>query len=592
MNSVRMGDRAPPLLHRLLHRRGKIVPLVICAVTLCTIGLVVSHQNHLNDTHVVAQGERILFESAEEHHRGEVQEWKLAIRVLKELRANLDDMPHAPVASHPKDSVVVAAPIQNAAWKGAPPRQSRKSPSSTSADDVQGGRSTRAKSIFWGNHRSLHLKGSDDVALERSQQQSRMDAGRRGSVSTNTGASFPVEDLLQWGTIFVSIASFRDSQCEATLVDLFLKAASPSRIFVGLVEQSEAADSSHFHAWHDAPCIGPRLRALCTAASMESRSVPPESGDQRPRSETDGVEAFCPMSNIRSRRTLSREAKGPTFGRYVAATMYQGESFFMMIDAHNKFIPRWDTIIIREYLRTVHLRGIPSRLAHGPGHNSETGENATVLDVHKVILSHYPAPFSTDNHMKQDGRERYMRLMCSGHFLENGVFRLDADSIRTPEKPLWQPFTAAGFLFANASLLGEVPFDPHLDYLFDGEEMLFSARAFSHGWDSYLPTVNILYHYYGRPNSPKVWSVPGNLWWVHQQVSVMRVLLLMNQTEDLAKLVLKEGADRVRREVTKYGMGNARTVESFWVRAGVNPHNRQHLTAGGPNAFCRQLAHK
>ena len=31
------------------------------------------------------------------------------------------------------------------------------------------------------------------------------------------------------------------------------------------------------------------------------------------------------------------------------------------------------------------------------------------------------------------------------------------------------------------SLLREVPFDPHLEHLFNGEEILFSARAWTHG---------------------------------------------------------------------------------------------------------------
>ena len=31
------------------------------------------------------------------------------------------------------------------------------------------------------------------------------------------------------------------------------------------------------------------------------------------------------------------------------------------------------------------------------------------------------------------------------------------------------------------SLIREVPFDPHLEHLFNGEEILFSARAWTHG---------------------------------------------------------------------------------------------------------------
>ena len=43
------------------------------------------------------------------------------------------------------------------------------------------------------------------------------------------------------------------------------------------------------------------------------------------------------------------------------------------------------------------------------------------------------------------------------------------------------PFAAAGFLFYAGNILREVPFDPHLPYLFDGEEILYSARLWTHG---------------------------------------------------------------------------------------------------------------
>jgi Glycosyltransferase (GlcNAc) len=46
---------------------------------------------------------------------------------------------------------------------------------------------------------------------------------------------------------------------------------------------------------------------------------------------------------------------------------------------------------------------------------------------------------------------------------------------------LQTPFAAAGFMFYAGHMLLEVPFDPHLPYLFDGEEILYSARLWTHG---------------------------------------------------------------------------------------------------------------
>jgi hypothetical protein len=46
--------------------------------------------------------------------------------------------------------------------------------------------------------------------------------------------------------IFVSIASFRDAECQWTLRDLFVKSAHPERVFVGVVWQIDpVADAGY-----------------------------------------------------------------------------------------------------------------------------------------------------------------------------------------------------------------------------------------------------------------------------------------------------------------------------------------------------------
>jgi hypothetical protein len=55
------------------------------------------------------------------------------------------------------------------------------------------------------------------------------------------------------GSIFVSIASYRDSECQHTLADLFARAAHPDRVFVGLVWQCDDRE--------DAACFRVKLPA-------------------------------------------------------------------------------------------------------------------------------------------------------------------------------------------------------------------------------------------------------------------------------------------------------------------------------------------
>ena len=60
------------------------------------------------------------------------------------------------------------------------------------------------------------------------------------------------------------------------------------------------------------------------------------------------------------------------------------------------------------------------------------------------------------------------------------------------------PFVGAGFQLSSADVLIEVPFDPKLDMLFVGEEILYSARLWTKGWDMYAPDMNLVWHHYNR----------------------------------------------------------------------------------------------
>ncbi len=60
------------------------------------------------------------------------------------------------------------------------------------------------------------------------------------------------------------------------------------------------------------------------------------------------------------------------------------------------------------------------------------------------------------------------------------------------------PFAGAGFQLSSADVLLDVPFDPKLDMMFVGEEILYSARLWTKGWDLFAPDKNIVKHHYNR----------------------------------------------------------------------------------------------
>ena len=183
-------------------------------------------------------------------------------------------------------------------------------------------------------------------------------------------------------TIFVSIASFRDSECPPTVEDMFAKAKNPRRLFIGVIEQNDPSDP---------PCMPPAY-ASCQGAE------------------------FCPSDNIRIRRVRPSEARGPTFGRYVAMLMYQGEKYYMMIDSHNRLSTHWDAKLIKMY---------------------------SLLPSKKAVISAYPNAFETKEQNLDDSA--FITYMCKGKWLPHpeGILQLAAYSI-SKGPPRLQPFAAAG----------------------------------------------------------------------------------------------------------------------------------------------------
>ena len=103
--------------------------------------------------------------------------------------------------------------------------------------------------------------------------------------------------------------------------------------------------------------------------------------------------------------------------------------------------------------------------------------------------------------------------MCDSEFasaqIEWQIIRLGSSMAfdrSIPPVPKHAPFVAAGFFFAPAIFLHEVPFDPFLPWIFMGEEISMSARLWTAGYDIFSPTINVLNHYYVRRHYPKFWE--------------------------------------------------------------------------------------
>lgn len=295
-------------------------------------------------------------------------------------------------------------------------------------------------------------------------------------------------------TIFVSVASYRDPDCLATLKSMFDNADRPERVVAGVCEQNTA----------DA-------KEMCLRAGFEWHG------------------------NVRRVSVPHHEARGPTYARYLCSTLYRDEDYFCQVDSHTRFAKGWDTKAV------AMLKGCPSD---------------------KAVLTHYP-------HDWKNAAVKEVPVLCKSKFDAHGVPTFEAVTLAASKAPRPVPFTSGGFVFGPGRMLRDVPYDPNLAQLFQGEEILYSARLWTSGYDFYTPTENLVFHHYYRKDSPKYWQD-------------------IEYGADQAKTLAK-----VRRLLTgalqeyDFGMGDARPLEEYWEFAGIDWNTK---TCSSESKFCGTTA--
>jgi len=115
-----------------------------------------------------------------------------------------------------------------------------------------------------------------------------------------------------------------------------------------------------------------------------------------------------------------------------------------------------------------------------------------------------------------------------------------------------------------ATIIEEVPYDPHLPHLFFGEESSIAVRLWTKGWDFYAPGQNIIYHLWERDHRPNFRELPDKT--AAETRSQRRVKFILGM---LDKDQIEEEA---LIEIEKYGIhhNSVRTLQQFQEHTGVN----------------------
>ncbi|CAE7861434.1 gnt1 [Symbiodinium microadriaticum] len=241
-------------------------------------------------------------------------------------------------------------------------------------------------------------------------------------------------------TIFVSIASYRDTQCQYTIQDLFQKAKHPDRVVAGVCFQVAPSDSDSF---------------LLDLGTWSAR--------------------------IRTYFLHHTEARGPCYARaLIQQELFRNEDFYFQIDSHMRFVQDWDVLCL---------------------------EQLACCKSQKPILTTYAGSYTLPKHYvpgMPDCAElapcRAVPILCADTFgdaqKDDPFLRIKTRQCRTDfrKKPPPSLFWTARFAFSRGDVVKDVPYDPHLEYVFFGEEIGMSARLWTAGWDFFHPTQELAYH--------------------------------------------------------------------------------------------------
>lgn len=240
------------------------------------------------------------------------------------------------------------------------------------------------------------------------------------------------------------------------------------------------------------------------------------------------------INQIKITEVDAHKTQGVCWARWLTQCMLTDEKYTLMIDSHMRFVKNWDLLMIDE------LKKCPSK---------------------KPLLSCLPASYTPPNNLnvhakpsitKPDAFNEAGDIRCSGVMMSKEL-----------DNPVRGSFISGGFMFSLSTVVKEVPYDPYM--YFNQEEMSYSIRLWTHGWDVYHPSKVLLYHYYAPPNRSTHWQ--DNPDWIKFQTrGLQRFNFLTKYKTDVDKDAIQE--------IERFGLGTERSLESFEQFCGVDFKNK------------------
>ena len=295
-------------------------------------------------------------------------------------------------------------------------------------------------------------------------------------------------------TIFISIASFIDTDLRNTILSCINQAKHPENLSFGVVLQYNNEEETN------EKCID------------------------------DLIEQY----NIRIKKYWFEESQGGCWARNKVSSLYINENFVLQLDAHIRMVKNWDVLLVKEYLELKQKNNKPliSYLSPSFFRNENLGLDYDFRHIDDPYIINVPT----------------IRSIAADYWPTFGGYDNEAP---TNKKPKNVSLLYAGFVFTQGDWLLEVKNDP--EHYYTGEEFALSIRSYTHGYDIFIPSQIMSWHLSRLNHTHHFKVLDGNKYHIKAMERLYKLIFggnldeyglgtqrTLEQYEEFAKINIKE----------------------------------------------------
>jgi hypothetical protein len=248
----------------------------------------------------------------------------------------------------------------------------------------------------------------------------------------------------------------------------------------------------------------------------------------------NNYDIFIPsVPNLKIEKSKAPLNLGVGIGRYIANQFYDGQDFYLQVDAHTRFVEGWDELAIDSYNLYKEQGCNPVLTAYPSAYWYEDG---------KEIFEGQPGVNAID--FKFEDVDLFKKTKFFHQYSKHTDGSIFTKSV------------SGGSIFSSGSIASISPNKKMFNW---GEEMLYAARLFTHGYDLMIPQKQYLFHLYYNHEKPEnnFRTISGN------------------DFPDEVNRIVAQSDQEIYRIITEnvigdQGLGTARTLDEYWFYIGLD----------------------